>query len=391
MSRRISIEFVGEAKDFVRSTDAVSKAANQAGDDFDKLGTRASDMTDHLDSKMSGATASLGALSSGFELVGADKYAEQLQGAAMATDFFSGIGQGLTLILETNTFATLKAKAATIASAVASRAAAAGQWLLNAALSANPIGLAVAALAALAAGLVLAYKKSETFRHVVQAAFHLASRAARVAFDFITSKASAALGWIKANWPKVLAVLTGPIGLAVLAIAKNWDRIKAGASGVKQWVVDRFNSLIGFFHDLPSRVTSAVGGMWDGLKSGFRNAINAIIGWWNNLSFSINIPDAIPGLPDSFTISTPNVPMLAKGGVVTRPTLAVIGERGPEAVIPLDRLDTPRRTPPARGETHLHVHLEGPVYGDPRAFARYVREELLKLRRQEGGGALGFG
>ena len=45
---------------------------------------------------------------------------------------------------------------------------AAGQWALNAALAANPIGLVVVAIAALVAGLIVAYQTSETFRNVVQ-------------------------------------------------------------------------------------------------------------------------------------------------------------------------------------------------------------------------------
>jgi TP901 family phage tail tape measure protein len=45
------------------------------------------------------------------------------------------------------------------------------QWLMNAALTANPIGLVVVGIAALVAGIIIAYKKSETFRTVVQGAF----------------------------------------------------------------------------------------------------------------------------------------------------------------------------------------------------------------------------
>lgn len=68
--------------------------------------------------------------------------------------------------------------AATTAMAAAHKAAAAGatglqiaQAALNTVLSANPIGLVVAALAALAAGLVTAYKTSSTFRSAVDSAF----------------------------------------------------------------------------------------------------------------------------------------------------------------------------------------------------------------------------
>ncbi|MEV3852734.1 hypothetical protein AB0J38_00150 [Streptomyces sp. NPDC050095] len=69
--------------------------------------------------------------------------------------------------------------AATIAMTVAQRAVAAAtrvwaavQWAMNAALSANPIGLVIIAVAALAAGIVIAYKRSSTFRAICTAAFN---------------------------------------------------------------------------------------------------------------------------------------------------------------------------------------------------------------------------
>ena len=54
-----------------------------------------------------------------------------------------------------------------------SRIATAGMWLFNGALAVatSPITLVVVAIALLAAGLVLAYKKSETFRNIVDGAF----------------------------------------------------------------------------------------------------------------------------------------------------------------------------------------------------------------------------
>lgn len=54
------------------------------------------------------------------------------------------------------------------ATAVATKVFTAGQWLLNAALTANPIGLVIVAIAALVAGIIIAYKKSATFRAIVQ-------------------------------------------------------------------------------------------------------------------------------------------------------------------------------------------------------------------------------
>ena len=86
--------------------------------------------------------------------------------------------------------------AATTAKAAADKAAGSGakglavaQAALNAVLSANPIGLVVAALAALAAGLVTAYHTSETFRNIVNWAFQAVANIAQ-------STIGAAIGWL---------------------------------------------------------------------------------------------------------------------------------------------------------------------------------------------------
>jgi hypothetical protein len=68
------------------------------------------------------------------------------------------------------------------------------------------------------------------------------------------------------------------------------------------------------------------------------NAINFIIRKWNGLEFKVpgfNVPGI--GKIGGVTVGVPDIPLLATGGIVTRPTLAVVGEAGPEAVIPLNR------------------------------------------------------
>lgn len=67
-----------------------------------------------------------------------------------------------------------------------------------------------------------------------------------------------------------------------------------------------------------------------------------------------------------------SVPMLAQGGIAVKPTLALIGERGPEAVVPLGRMGTGT------------VHVENLIINEsanPQATARAVREELGKIAR----------
>jgi phage-related minor tail protein len=164
--------------------------------------------------------------------------------------------------------------------------------------------------------------------------------------ELIRTAIGGVINWIKTNWPKILAVLTGPIGLAVLFITSHWDKIKRGITAVKDWIVARFNDVKSFVTGLPGKHANAGAGMWDFIKNTFKSAINAVIGLWNNFSipsFTIggwDTPGPLPDVP-SFTtpeINTPNIPLLARGGILTGPGLFGGGEAGDEAVLPLDRL-----------------------------------------------------
>jgi hypothetical protein len=81
-------------------------------------------------------------------------------------------------------------------------------------------------------------------------------------------------------------------------------------------------------------------------------------------------------LPEFPSISGGGIPQLASGGIVRRPTLALIGERGPEAVVPLSNLS---RISPESGSVTTIVQLEGRTVAEltapymPGAARRYVR------------------
>lgn len=68
------------------------------------------------------------------------------------------------------TLALARQRLVMVGTTIATRAMAAGQWLLNAAMRANPVGLIITGLMLLGGALILAYKKSSTFRAIVQAA-----------------------------------------------------------------------------------------------------------------------------------------------------------------------------------------------------------------------------
>lgn len=199
------------------------------------------------------------------------------------------------------------------------------QGALNAVMSANPIALLVLAIVALIAIFVLAWQHSETFRDIV-----------RGAMDAVKNAVQAVFNWFKDNWPLLLAILTGPIGLAVLAIVKNWDTIKAAALALKDFVVDKFNAVVDFFTGMPEKISKAASGMWDGIKNAFKSVINWIIRAWNGLEFGIpgfDPPGPGPTFP-GFTLGVPNIPLLAQGGPVLPGRPYIVGERQAELFVP---------------------------------------------------------
>jgi TP901 family phage tail tape measure protein len=148
--------------------------------------------------------------------------------------------------------ATRLVTAATKIWAAVTRAYTAVQWALNVALNANPLGLFVAAIALVAAGLVIAYKRSDKFREIVDGAFNAVKNVASTVLgwftrsfvpfftDTIPGAFAATKGWVKRNWPAILAIITGPIGLATLFIVNHWDTITDAFRDAKNWAVGAF-------------------------------------------------------------------------------------------------------------------------------------------------------
>lgn len=156
------------------------------------------------------------------------------------------------------------------------------------------------------------------------------------AFGAAWSKVSEAfvrfVGWV-AGWQQSIANRVGNLFSSVIsAFGKAWSGLG-----------EAFGRFISWVSGWPSAVSSKVGGMWNGIKDGFRNAINWVVDRWNNLSFGIpGVDTHIPGVGKigGFTLNTPNIPRLAKGGVVPRTPggrLVVVGEGAhDEEIRPLD-------------------------------------------------------
>jgi hypothetical protein len=194
------------------------------------------------------------------------------------------------------------ANAAMTAWTAATTAFTAVQTAFNAVMALNPVVLLAIAIAALVVGLVIAYKKFDAFRNIVDAVFG--------------------------------AIKTG---------------IKGG--------MDAITTYLGFVMGV------------------YKAIFNGIATLWNNTigKLSFEVPKWVPGLGGK-GFDVPNIPMLAAGGIVTSPTLAMIGEgNGPEAVIPLSRMGEFGMG----GGGNVTIHVNG---GDPQA----VVDALRKWNRSNG-------
>jgi phage-related protein len=192
------------------------------------------------------------------------------------------------------------------------------QWLLNAALDANPIGIVILAIGALIAIIVLIVTHLDFFRGIWDSVWKFCS-------DIITG----VWNWIQANWPLLLSILTGPIGAAVAFIITHWQQIQNVVGGIIGWFQSAWSSAVsavgGFFGGLASRVSGA----FDAVAGAVRSSINAVIRLVNGAIGGVNKVTGLVGIP-----GIPNIPYLARGGTAVGGRSYLVGERGPELFTP---------------------------------------------------------
>lgn len=119
------------------------------------------------------------------------------------------------------------------------------------------------------------------------------------------------------------------------------DDLKRAFSGLVDFIT---GVLTGNWRKAWQGIVDVFGGVFGGIVNIAKSPLNAVISLVNSAISSLNrisvsIPSWVPGFGGkSFGISIPKIPMLARGGMIGSPTLAMIGEAGyNEAVVPLDR------------------------------------------------------
>lgn len=157
-------------------------------------------------------------------------------------------------------------------------------------------------------------------------------------------------------------------------LGSMWERIKGIFTSLLTNVKDGFTNCW-------NAIKNGIGTAWDGIISVLKSKLNSVIGWVesmlnklidgaNSLINKFNNNGLVKGINSILgtklgfsTVGRVNLPRLAVGGIVNRPTQAIIGEAGKEAVLPLENntgwMDELASKIGSNGQITIYVQMDG--------------------------------
>ena len=324
------------------------------------------DLTDNV---LPGATAALGALLDGFSWLidNGEGIAAAVVAIAAGVGAYVAYQTALTVMKDGWTALTVVTKAQTIA-----------QTALNAVMAANPIGIVVAAIAALVAAFVVLWNTNEGFRNkVIELWTALKENISKLidgiketvtkVWNNIKETVSGIVSGIKetvtTTWEAVKTKVTDTVNGIKEKVSEAWNNVKESVSGavenVKTKVTDAWDNVKSKTTEIWESVKSKTSEAWENVKSSItkpiedakeavRKAVDSIRDKINNVKlefpkiklphFTVTGGEAPWGLMGKGSMPKISVSWYARGGVFDSPTLlSGIGEDGAEAVVPLEK------------------------------------------------------
>ena len=280
---------------------------------------------------------------------------------------------------------------------IVEKGAAAAQWLLNAAMNANPIGILITLIGSLVAAFIYLWNTSEDFREfwgylfgeikdvaesVIQFLidfFGQAWEAIKVTWDVVVdffkdiwhgieetfsvvadwfkNTFDSAWNFIKNTWDSVVGFFQGvwngisnafsavgsffsnAFSSAWNGIKNTWSAVTGFFSGIWSGIQNIFSNVTSWFSGIFQGAADAISNIFDGIVGIIKAPINFIIRGINTFIDGLNmikIPDWVPGVGGK-GINIPLIPELAEGGILKKGQLGLLEGNGAEAVVPLDR------------------------------------------------------
>ena len=267
-------------------------------DELRKSGGTASEMAKIMQDNLGGDLTSLSSKFEGVQIMLYEKFEPALRKGVEA---LSGLLDAVNFVVDHSTefIAALAAMGAGIATYIAyttaikvmkdgwmaleivQKAVAASQAVLNAVMSANPIGLVVAAVAALVAGFVVLWNKSEGFRKFWVDLWNKIKKAAKPVIDWLVKAFKDAWAWIQKAW-----------GKAVTFFSNIWNGIKKAFSTVQSFFSSIFSGAWNAIKAIWNVVTGYFSNIWNTIKAIF-SVVQAVLsgdfqGAWNAIKNIVN-------------------------------------------------------------------------------------------------------
>lgn len=175
----------------------------------------------------------------------------------------------------------------------------------------------------------------------------------------VTSALANIGAWFTDMFQKAWTGLTNIFSKLGSWFGERWADVTNALSSVSNWFGEMFTNAYNAVKDAFSSIGVFFKGVWDTVKSifvnagqmvgeavggAFKSAVNAVLGTIENvvngfigmINGVLGVVRNLPGLGWVGSVSTVSLPRLARGGIVDSPTIAMIGEAGKEAVVPLE-------------------------------------------------------
>ena len=221
-----------------------------------------------------------------------------------------------------------KVKKATEGMTIAQRA-------LNLVMNLNPIGIVVSAIAGLVAAFVLLWKKSDKFRNFWIGLWDKIKSTVKSVVEAMKPIFEKIIAFIKPVIDKVKKIFSSIIDFFKNVFTGNWS--KAWES-IKDIFKNAWDALFGIVKVPINLIIDGINMLWSGIYTAVKGIVDSIggiagaIGDLFGQDWHFSMPD-----------EPPLIPKLAKGGLATAPTLAMVGDNrnakaDPEVIAPLSKL-----------------------------------------------------
>ena len=204
------------------------------------------------------------------------------------------------------------------------------------------------------------------------------------AWDGIKSAWSGVKSWFSDLWNGIKSVYSAVSGWFSSIFTNAYNGIRNAFSGITGFFSGIWNDIKNIFSNVGTAIASGIRGAVSGaVNAVLSTAANIINGFISSINFAIRIINRIPGV-NIRRIKELHIPAMAQGGVVDSATLAMIGENGKEAVVPLENnLEWLNKlagmlNERMGGNTPIVLQVDG------KTFAQISCDSINQLTRQRG-------